>query len=101
MSMEFPRQEYQRELPLLTPGDLPDPEIQCLLCKQVDSSPLVPPGKPMETARKLGSKEVKNTIICYTFVRHGVAFYMPLFLPNVQNVLSSSVVPVYLGPHGL
>ena len=101
MSMEFPRQEYQRELPLLTPGDLPDPEIQCLLCKQVDSSPLVPPGKPMETARKLGSKEVKNTIICYTFVRHGVAFYMPLFLPNVQNVLSSSVVPDSLGPHGL
>ena len=87
--MEFPRQEYQSELPRPTPRDLPDPGIQSLLHKQVDSSPQVPPGKPMETARKLGRKEVKNSlIICYIFVRHGVAFYMPLFLPNVQNALS-------------
>ena len=102
LSTQFPRQEYQSELPCPTPRDLPDPGIQNLLHKQVDSSPLVPPGKPMETARKLGSKEVKNPlIICYIFVRHGVAFYMPLFLPNVQNVLSCSVVSDSLGPHGL
>ena len=28
LSMEFSRQEYWSELPLPTPGDLPDPEIK-------------------------------------------------------------------------
>ena len=28
LSMGFPRQEYERQLPFPSPGDLPDPEIQ-------------------------------------------------------------------------
>ena len=51
--MGFPRQEYWSGLPLLSLGDLSDPEIDpCLLNSkwspvlQVDSLPTVPPGKP-------------------------------------------------------
>ena len=47
LSMGFPRQAYWSELPLPSPGDLPDPEIKC-------TSPVLaggffttePPGKP-------------------------------------------------------
>ena len=45
-------QEYWSGLPFPTPGDLPNPRIEhhllCLLQWQVDSLPLVPPGKPLE-----------------------------------------------------
>ena len=41
LSMELSRQEYQSGLPFLTPGDLPDPEIESaslhLLHWQADS----------------------------------------------------------------
>ena len=41
LSMELSRQEYQSRLPFLTPGDLPDPEIESaslhLLHWQADS----------------------------------------------------------------
>ena len=44
------RQEYWSGLPCLPPGDLPSPGIKpaslCLLLWQMDSLPLLPPGKP-------------------------------------------------------
>ena len=49
LSMEFSRQEYWSRLPFPTLGDLPNPGMEpttlCLLHWQVDSLPLVPPGK--------------------------------------------------------
>ena len=49
LSMEFPRQEYWSGWPFLCPGDLPDPGLLHLLHWQVDSLPLVPPGKPLHS----------------------------------------------------
>ena len=50
LSMGFSRQEYWSGLPVPPPGDLPNPgikpRISCLLCWQVGSLPLTPPGKP-------------------------------------------------------
>ena len=49
LSMEFSRQEYWRELPFPSPGDLPDPGIEPgSLASQADSLPSELPGKPME-----------------------------------------------------
>ena len=50
LSMGFSRQDYWCELPCLPPGDLPDPGIELVSLRsnlhwQVDSLPLVPPGK--------------------------------------------------------
>ena len=50
LSMEFSRQGHWSGLPFPTPGDLPSPGIERLmhlLPWQVDSLPLVPPGKPV------------------------------------------------------
>ena len=48
LSMGFPRQEYCSGLPLLSPGDLPDPGIQPgSPALQADSLPTEPPGKPL------------------------------------------------------
>ena len=50
LSMAFPRQEYQRGFRFLTPGDLPDPEINPVSPEapalQEDSLPTEPSGKP-------------------------------------------------------
>ena len=47
LSMAFSRQEYWSGLPLLSPGDLPDPVIKPRSpTLQTDSSPSEPPGKP-------------------------------------------------------
>ena len=51
LPMEFSRQEYWSGAPFPTPGDLLDPEIEpfCLLLLlhwQVDTLPVMPPGKP-------------------------------------------------------
>ena len=50
LSIEISRQDYWSKLPFPTQGDLPDPGIKLsllhLLHWQVDSLPLVPPGKP-------------------------------------------------------
>ena len=47
LSMEFSRQEFWSELPLLSPGDRPHPGIEPESpALQVDSSPSEPPGKP-------------------------------------------------------
>ena len=51
MSLGFTRQGYCRVLPCPPPQNLPDGLNSCLLCLlhwQVDSLPLVPPGKPIE-----------------------------------------------------
>ena len=51
LSMEFSRQEYWSELPLPTPGDLPETQgsnlrLLCLLHWQADSVQFEPPGRP-------------------------------------------------------
>ena len=44
--MGFLRQEYWSEVPFLSPGDLPDPEIEPgSPALQADSLPSEPPGK--------------------------------------------------------
>ena len=49
LSMEFSKQEYWSGLPLLSPGDLPDPEIEPgSLAPQADSLPSELPGKSKE-----------------------------------------------------
>ena len=48
--MGFSRQEYWSGLPLLSPGDLPNPGIEPRSpTLQADSSPAEPPGKPKNT----------------------------------------------------
>ena len=68
--MEFSRQEYWNRLPFPSPGDLPSPEIEptslASPALQVDSLPLVPPGKPflysgVENTNKQGHR--KNPIM--------------------------------------
>ena len=47
----FFRQEYWSELPFPSPGDLPDPRIECRSSAlQADSLPSEPPGKPKNTS---------------------------------------------------
>ena len=47
LSMELSRQEYWRELPFPSPGDLPNPGIKPRsLALEADSLPYAPPGKP-------------------------------------------------------
>ena len=50
LSMGFFRKEYWSGLPFPPPGDIPNPGIEPALLMssalQVDSLPLVPPGKP-------------------------------------------------------
>ena len=51
LSMEFSRQEYWSELPLPTPGDLPETQgsnlrLLGLLHRQAESSQFEPPGEP-------------------------------------------------------
>ena len=49
LSVEFSRQEYRSGLPFLSPGDLPDPEIEPgSVALQADSLPSEPPGKSEE-----------------------------------------------------
>ena len=48
LSMGFPRQEYWTGLPFLSPGDLPDPGMECgSPVLQADSLLTEPPGKPL------------------------------------------------------
>ena len=52
--MEFSRQEYWSRLPLLSPGDLPDPGIEpWSLALQVDSLPSEPPKEIINKTKKL------------------------------------------------
>ena len=54
LSMEFSRQEYWSRLPLLSPGDLPDPGIEpWSLALQVDSLPSEPPKEIINKTKKL------------------------------------------------
>ena len=50
LSIGLPRQEYWRELPFLSPGDLPDPGIE-LRSSALEGRffTLEPPGKPLES----------------------------------------------------
>ena len=49
LSMGFSRQEYWSELPLPSPGDLPDPGIEPgSPASQANSLPPEPPGKPYD-----------------------------------------------------
>ena len=50
--MDFSRQEYWNELPLPSPGDLPDPGIEPRSpTLQADSLPSEPPGKLIRVVR--------------------------------------------------
>ena len=66
LTVGFPRQEYWSGLSLPPPGYLPDPAIQptflCLLCWQVRSLPLAPPGKPVlhSTLGNCGTVRILN-----------------------------------------
>ena len=52
-SMEFPRQEYWRRLPLPSPGDLPNPEIGPMSpALQVNSLVTEPQEKPTGLSKK-------------------------------------------------
>ena len=52
--MEFSRQEYWSRLPLLSPGDLPDPGIEpWSLALQVDYLPSEPPKEIINKTKKL------------------------------------------------
>ena len=57
LSMGFFRQEYWSGLPFPFPGDLPDPGIEPTSpvspALQVDSLPLVPPGKQVPQSQAL------------------------------------------------
>ena len=59
LSMRFSRQEYWSGLPLLSPGDLPDPGIEPgSPALESDALTSEPPGKP----RKRICKEIKSDI---------------------------------------
>ena len=50
LSMRFPRQEYWRELPFLSPRDLPDPGIKLRSSALAGGfSTTEPPGKPLDS----------------------------------------------------
>ena len=56
-SMEFPRPEYWRGWPFLSPGDLPNPGIEPRSpALQTDSLPAEPPGKPINDQTQLEFK---------------------------------------------
>ena len=58
LSMGFSRQEYWSELPFPSPGKLPNPGVENLLCLlywQADYFPLVPPGSPYVCVYILGT----------------------------------------------
>ena len=70
LSMEFSRQEYWNRLPFPSPGDLPNPETEPTSLAspawQVDSLPLMSPGKPflysgVENTNKQGHR--KNPVM--------------------------------------
>ena len=68
LSMEFSRQEYWSGLSLPTPEDLPNPVIKPespwhLLHWQVDSLPLVPPGKSQTS--QFSHSVVSNSLRTY------------------------------------
>ena len=58
-SMEFFRQEYWSGLPFLSPGDLPDPEIEPWSpALQADALPDEPPGNPPKSNESESESEV-------------------------------------------
>ena len=60
--MEFARQEYWRELPFSSPGDLPDPGIKPVSpALQADSLSSELPGKPQERACPNGSEAAERS----------------------------------------
>ena len=64
VSMGFPRQEYWKELPFPSPGDLPDPKIQpvapALAGRLLTTEP---PGKTFTRVRVSISKKSKNSSV--------------------------------------
>ena len=67
----FSRQEYCSGLPFPFPGDLPhpgrsprNPHLLCLLHLQVDSFPLVPPGK-LRTSSCITSQSVQYLVVFF------------------------------------
>ena len=54
LSMEFSRQEYRGGLPFVSPGDLPDPEVEPgSVALQADSLPSELPGESKEKSSQM------------------------------------------------
>ena len=69
-SMRFSWQEYWSGLPFLSPGDLPDPEIELRFpALQADSLPSEPPGKPMEGSVFIFPTSVELVFVSLFFLR--------------------------------
>ena len=72
--MEFSRQEYWSGVPLLSPGDLPDPSIKPRSpTLQADSLPYELPGKPHYIEKKHKNKERGTRLI---LVKTVIPFHM-------------------------
>jgi len=66
LSMEFSRQEYWSVLPLPSPGNLPNPEIEPgYPTLQADALPYDPPGKPKSPK---GHHKIKSTHSSHAFL---------------------------------
>ena len=91
LSMEFPRQAYWSGLPFPSLGDLPDPRIEAASLAspawQVDSLPLVLPGKPVTG---LAIENVDKVAQCHALASKGFVCCFPLVtLPSVHGVTKS------------
>ena len=74
LSIEFSRQEYWSELPLLSPQDLPGPGIKPVSpALQTDSLPSDPPGKSMQ-----------KTVALVIYLIYSSVY---LLIPNSQLIL--------------
>ena len=98
--------EYWNGLPFPTLRDLPDPGIEPILLGllywQVDSFPLAPPGKPLNSMRRLsdmtwaailfpqrlpGERQEKRQIQFYLFYLYPTFPWIPL--PPIMNLIQS------------
>ena len=81
LSMGFSRQESWSGLPFPPPGDLPDPGIEpgspACHCREIDSLPVEPPGKPI---RHAASPRTRAWLLFARSVP-----LVPGSLPSVQN----------------
>ena len=94
LSMEFSRQEYWSGLSLPTPEDLPNPVIKPesplhLLHWQVDSLPLVPPGKSQNRSVQSLSRVRLFATLWPKINLYQTKFFLCLFLSLYEFLLVS------------
>ena len=97
LSMEFSRQEYWSEVPLPSPGDLPDPGIELgSPALQADALPSEPPGIAQIDKRQLirasrlasqrcclGVSELWQVVVLYNRTFHDDGKVLCLYCPKV------------------